>query len=186
MALRKCKECGHYVSSKAKKCPNCGAPIKKRIGCISLIGIAFIVFIVLIVIGQMLYDESDFNKAEQPSNSIEKTEKTKESTESQVAKKKEDDKLRKELEVEASLKKIEPYIASLRNNGTLKKFDVESNEAYVDPVIWHATNIVTKEGIAFVLAEYCNLKGSSGRITIYDYYRGNKLAKYGSLGFKVY
>ncbi|MBI9032427.1 hypothetical protein JEZ13_10585 [bacterium] len=25
MALVKCKECSHEVSSKAKKCPNCGA-----------------------------------------------------------------------------------------------------------------------------------------------------------------
>lgn len=30
MALTKCKECGNDVSKKADKCPNCGAPIKKR------------------------------------------------------------------------------------------------------------------------------------------------------------
>ena len=27
MALKKCTECGHEVSTKAKKCPNCGAPV---------------------------------------------------------------------------------------------------------------------------------------------------------------
>jgi len=29
MALKKCKECGKEVSTKASKCPNCGTPIKK-------------------------------------------------------------------------------------------------------------------------------------------------------------
>ncbi len=47
MALKKCKECGKEISSKAKKCPNCGVPIKKQIstgsGC--LIIILFILFI---------------------------------------------------------------------------------------------------------------------------------------------
>lgn len=32
MALKKCKECGADISSKAKECPKCGAPqVKKRI-----------------------------------------------------------------------------------------------------------------------------------------------------------
>ncbi len=47
MALKKCKECGKEISSKAKTCPNCGAPIKKQIstgsGC--LIIILFVIFI---------------------------------------------------------------------------------------------------------------------------------------------
>jgi len=29
MALNKCKECDNHVSSKAKTCPHCGAPVKK-------------------------------------------------------------------------------------------------------------------------------------------------------------
>jgi zinc ribbon protein len=29
MALTKCRECGHDVSTEAVKCPNCGAPVKK-------------------------------------------------------------------------------------------------------------------------------------------------------------
>jgi len=29
MALIKCKECGHEVSTSAKACSNCGAPLKK-------------------------------------------------------------------------------------------------------------------------------------------------------------
>ena len=31
MALIKCPECGHEVSSEAKNCPNCGYPIAEKI-----------------------------------------------------------------------------------------------------------------------------------------------------------
>ncbi|MEI6177143.1 MAG: zinc-ribbon domain-containing protein, partial [Verrucomicrobiota bacterium] len=33
MALIKCKECGKEISTSAKACPSCGAPLKKRAGC---------------------------------------------------------------------------------------------------------------------------------------------------------
>ena len=52
MALKKCKECGNQVSIKADKCPNCGAPIKKRtkVGCL---GSIILIIFVLIIIGQL-------------------------------------------------------------------------------------------------------------------------------------
>jgi tetratricopeptide (TPR) repeat protein len=52
VGLAKCKECGNQVSTKADKCPNCGAPIKKktRIGCI---GSIIIIIFVLILIGKV-------------------------------------------------------------------------------------------------------------------------------------
>jgi len=30
MAITKCKECGAEVSTKAKECPKCGAPVKRK------------------------------------------------------------------------------------------------------------------------------------------------------------
>lgn len=33
MALIKCKECGKMISDKTTSCPNCGAPIEKKIHC---------------------------------------------------------------------------------------------------------------------------------------------------------
>lgn len=33
MSLKPCKECGEKVSTKAGKCPNCGAPVAKATGC---------------------------------------------------------------------------------------------------------------------------------------------------------
>ena len=49
MALRKCKECGKEVSSKASACPNCGAPVKNaptQYGCGG--------YLVLLLIGILL------------------------------------------------------------------------------------------------------------------------------------
>lgn len=34
MALIKCPECGHDVSSEAKNCPNCGYPIAEKNLCV--------------------------------------------------------------------------------------------------------------------------------------------------------
>jgi len=51
MALKKCKECGNEVSSKAKTCPKCGAPVKKEIGCGTglIIILAFLIIIPAII-----------------------------------------------------------------------------------------------------------------------------------------
>ena len=48
MALKECSECGKGVSTKAKKCPNCGAPVKssKPGGCLTVIAIIFVIVIV--------------------------------------------------------------------------------------------------------------------------------------------
>ncbi|MEN6475661.1 MAG: zinc-ribbon domain-containing protein [Syntrophaceae bacterium] len=43
MALKKCKECGNEVSTKADKCPHCGAKVKGNIGCLGLIGIFILI-----------------------------------------------------------------------------------------------------------------------------------------------
>lgn len=48
MALIKCKECGHQVSSKAETCPNCGVTIKAKptqYGCGTVILIFIVIFI---------------------------------------------------------------------------------------------------------------------------------------------
>ena len=54
MAIVNCKECGKAISSNAKKCPNCGAPVKKKSGCfiIVLIAIMFII-IFFYIVGQI-------------------------------------------------------------------------------------------------------------------------------------
>jgi predicted amidophosphoribosyltransferase len=32
MGLQNCADCGNQVSTKAKKCPHCGAPVKRQTG----------------------------------------------------------------------------------------------------------------------------------------------------------
>jgi hypothetical protein len=56
MALKKCKECGNEVSTKAKKCPMCGAPVKSSSssGCFPTIAIIFIIVFVVGLIGTIL------------------------------------------------------------------------------------------------------------------------------------
>jgi len=70
MALKKCNECGNEVSTKADKCPNCGAPIKKGIGCGTLIGIIVLVWLGTWAVLRNLGEYNSGNvKINQPSSS---------------------------------------------------------------------------------------------------------------------
>lgn len=59
MALIKCKECKAEISSKAKTCPQCGAPVKAEASKTVLV-IASIIF-AFIVIGVTCYSTSSIN-----------------------------------------------------------------------------------------------------------------------------
>ncbi len=54
MALTKCKECGNVVSTKAKSCPQCGAVIKEKMGCIGYVGGGFLVLFAIGVISSLI------------------------------------------------------------------------------------------------------------------------------------
>jgi hypothetical protein len=54
MALIKCKECGHEVSTQAVSCPNCGTVIKKKTGCLTYLGAGFALIVGLGVIGSLI------------------------------------------------------------------------------------------------------------------------------------
>ncbi|MCG8071594.1 MAG: hypothetical protein N0C86_06380 [Candidatus Thiodiazotropha taylori] len=56
MALRKCKECGSDVSSKAVRCPNCGAPLKTKI---SILQSIIIILVCLAIIGYFVKPNSE-------------------------------------------------------------------------------------------------------------------------------
>lgn len=49
MALKKCKECGTEVSSKAESCPKCGAVLKRKTGCVTWV--VFLGLVFLFVVG---------------------------------------------------------------------------------------------------------------------------------------
>ena len=72
MALTKCKECGKEVSTKAKECPGCGAPVKSSssVGCLTIIAVIFVIG----MIGSLF----DNDKSEKSSRTESTTPKTQE------------------------------------------------------------------------------------------------------------
>lgn len=77
MALKKCKECGNEVSTKAASCPKCGAVLKKKIGYLRYIGAAFLIFIILRVIGSLLNNETNRPTSRSSSSSLSSESKSK-------------------------------------------------------------------------------------------------------------
>ncbi|MDP2682706.1 MAG: FxLYD domain-containing protein [Deltaproteobacteria bacterium] len=62
MALKVCKECGKEVSTEAEKCPNCGAPVKKKgIGCLGAIGVIFVFLVIISILGSLGHKSSTNN-----------------------------------------------------------------------------------------------------------------------------
>jgi hypothetical protein len=57
MATRKCKDCGKQVSTRAKQCPHCGAPVKRTSGCLGVIALLFLVFVVIGIISSTVDQE---------------------------------------------------------------------------------------------------------------------------------
>jgi hypothetical protein len=62
VAMKKCKECGNEVSTKAESCPKCGAVLKKKTGCLGYIATAVLIFIVLVLIGSMTNDDTSIDR----------------------------------------------------------------------------------------------------------------------------
>lgn len=52
--LIKCPSCAKEVSPEAPTCPNCGSPVKKKTGCLEIIGFCIVGFIGLCVLAAML------------------------------------------------------------------------------------------------------------------------------------
>ena len=62
MALVKCEECFKEMSTRADKCPNCGAPYKKVIGCSTIIIAAIIAILAFSTIVLILKSQSEKRK----------------------------------------------------------------------------------------------------------------------------
>ncbi len=69
MAMKKCKECGTAVSSKAESCPSCGARLKaKPMGCGSVIGFIILAIIILAAVGSFLGGNGESGSASTATN----------------------------------------------------------------------------------------------------------------------
>lgn len=58
MSMKKCKECGKGISTKAEACTNCGAVLKKKTGCLTYIVVGLLLFIILGVIGYLVNEST--------------------------------------------------------------------------------------------------------------------------------
>jgi len=58
MAMKKCKECGKEISSKAKACPNCGAVLKKKTSLVTYLVAGFFVLVFIGLILSLIDDGS--------------------------------------------------------------------------------------------------------------------------------
>ncbi len=57
MATVICKDCGGEVSSRVKACPHCGAPVKRKISCLGIIGYIFIAVILISILPAIFSDK---------------------------------------------------------------------------------------------------------------------------------
>lgn len=62
MAMVKCKECAQSVSNKAKSCPSCGAPIKKKTSALT--------WIMLVVLGLIVIQSIIISGGSNRSNAV--------------------------------------------------------------------------------------------------------------------
>jgi hypothetical protein len=82
MSIINCKECKQTISTKAKSCPNCGAPVKKK----SLLGCTFLILILLIGVLIFVVNIGGANKNyRQKSNPISNYKKINQASPKQVA-----------------------------------------------------------------------------------------------------
>lgn len=92
---------------------------------------------------------------------------------------------RKAREDAAADTKFEDMYRTLETTGLLERLEPPST-AYVNSLIWRASNVDVKQGITKTLSWKFQQLGHSGRVTVIDYQSGRKLATYSSLsGFEV-
>lgn len=64
MAMQKCTDCGKQISNQAKQCPQCGAPVKRKKGCLGTVAVIFIIGFFIWIIAA---SGGDKQKTPQPS-----------------------------------------------------------------------------------------------------------------------
>lgn len=68
MAIKSCKECGHDVSTKAKVCPQCGAPAPRGTSAVTkFLATLFIGFLALLILGILVAPDSPDQNTRKPS-----------------------------------------------------------------------------------------------------------------------
>jgi len=162
MSLVNCKECKHKISKKAQKCPNCGAPVKKKTSMFTwLVGV--IVAIPVFVMLQNTANKPSYNKpiTKAPVYNVDK------STNAQNER----------------MKIMQRYI----NDGYVLKYEVPAKypHIYVTPKFTNL-DIDTKKSVASVVMGYYYSKNEKADILVFkDSRTGKDIGQYNQYGLKL-
>lgn len=66
----KCKACGAEIATSAKACPQCGAPNKKKMGCLPTLLCVIVIFVTIITVAAILGGEETPNTPDNSGNTV--------------------------------------------------------------------------------------------------------------------
>lgn len=66
----KCKACGAEIATSAKACPQCGAPNKKKMGCLPTFLCVIIIFVTIIAVAAILGGEETTNAPDNSASTV--------------------------------------------------------------------------------------------------------------------
>lgn len=177
MALIKCSECKHEVSTQAKKCPNCGAPVKQELSAIHITGIVFFGgFFLMLLIAGMQESEPDSQEVEvvafTPAKKAPPTDATDPSNWDWSSQQEELDKIKNTVaeikptktiglssSQKADLEKLKKGIKALIKKGQIIKLTDNETSAriLIDPIVWENTLHEDRINVATRLFQYFNM-----------------------------
>lgn len=92
----------------------------------------------------------------------------------------------KEKQKAATASQFDSVIKDFQKNGYLSELDCELSTAQVNPAMWHAADLKTKEKSTFIMMKYCALKGGPETVfTVKSMMDGKELGGFGLMGFTV-
>ena len=159
MALKKCKECGNEISSKAEACPQCGAPQKKKTSIVTW----FVLILILFGVVGAIFDSLNTPRDAGPSAYA---------------------KLDKSLKKQAERKE---FIEKLIRKGILYKLVTpgEIPHIYVAPG-FYSLNVDDKQSFISVVYAYCLAHDSRVNIVaLYDSKSGKNIGSFNEGGLKL-
>jgi len=164
MSLVKCKSCGHEVSKKAEKCPNCGEPQKRKsVGCMGAVGI-----IVLAVVFAAVF--------------VQKTGKNSSGTGSTTPAAKQAVKL--DCSIQDDRKEL---IQKMISQGYWEKVNRPATLMTISvmPLFMASATLDDKKKLVSVVSAYDRCTGGDGLIVIVDAMNGKRLGTFGDYGLDL-
>ncbi len=176
MALTQCKECGHEISKKAEKCPQCGVPQKKKTSAFTWL------LLILIIFGVYGYIKNPSNTGSQSVTTESSTAPA--GSQSVTAESSTVPAFDTSPEKQAERKQ---FIEKLIKMGVLYKVEVpaELPHVYVAPS-FYALNVDDKQRfINVVYAYYLAQSPRANIVTLYDSKSGKKIGMFTERGLDL-